>query len=383
MADKEVPMDSEIYIKLARHLDDLPGGFPSTKNGVELRILKRLFSPMEAQLACCLTLIPEGPKVVAGRFKRSLEETFQQLEIMTRKGFILKTGSGGAPTYMALQFVVGIWEFQVANLDPGLVADMEEYVPVLFNPGDWKKAPQMRTIPVNRSLDHTLAILPHEKAEALLREKKHFVIGPCICRKERTIAGEGCRKPLEMCISFGDDDSYFVKNKIGRKACREEVLDILSLADKKGLVLQPSNSKEISWICCCCGCCCGVLRTLKTYPNPSDLTANPFIACLDSSKCNGCGICGKRCQMDAFSFSVEKASLNEKRCIGCGLCVSTCPTKALRLVRLPDHIQPNVPKNLAAAALKLAWKRKKIGPVSVGRMLLRSQRDRFLAMKSK
>ncbi len=368
-------VNSDIYRALAGHLDDLPGGFPSTKSGVELRILKKLFSPEEARLACCLTLIPEGPHVIAGRFRQSTGETAKKLETMARNGLIMETGTG----YMALQFVVGIWEYQVENLDPELVADMEEYIPTLFNAEDWRKAPQMRTIPVNRSIDHKLEVLPHEKAEALIRDKKHFVIGPCICRKERTIAGKGCDKPLEACISFGDDESYFVKNNIGRRASRKEVLDLLALADRKGLVLQPSNAKNITWICCCCGCCCGVLRTLKFYPDPASLTANPFAVVLDASGCNGCGICLTRCQMEAFSFSGEKVMLDEKRCIGCGLCVSTCPTDALKLVRLPGYLQPRVPRNLATAVLRLAWKRKKIGPLRFGKMFLKSQRDRMLA----
>ena len=42
---------SEVYRKLARHLDNLPGGFPSTESGVELRILRRLFTPEDAELA--------------------------------------------------------------------------------------------------------------------------------------------------------------------------------------------------------------------------------------------------------------------------------------------------------------------------------------------
>ena len=43
-------MTEEIYQQLARHLDDLPGGFPPTKSGVELRILRRLFTPEQASL---------------------------------------------------------------------------------------------------------------------------------------------------------------------------------------------------------------------------------------------------------------------------------------------------------------------------------------------
>ncbi|RTZ98565.1 MAG: 4Fe-4S ferredoxin, partial [Deltaproteobacteria bacterium] len=42
---------TDIYEKLARHLDHLPAGFPATESGVELRILRRLFSEEEAGIA--------------------------------------------------------------------------------------------------------------------------------------------------------------------------------------------------------------------------------------------------------------------------------------------------------------------------------------------
>ena len=46
---------ADIYEQLARFLDDLPAGFPRSESGVELRILRRLFTPEEAALAstCC------------------------------------------------------------------------------------------------------------------------------------------------------------------------------------------------------------------------------------------------------------------------------------------------------------------------------------------
>ena len=38
----------DVYTRLREHLDRLPAGFPATESGVELRILKRLFTPDEA-----------------------------------------------------------------------------------------------------------------------------------------------------------------------------------------------------------------------------------------------------------------------------------------------------------------------------------------------
>ena len=107
-----------IYSELARHLDDLPGGFPSTDSGVELRILRKLFTPEEAELALYLSLIPEESRVIARPARMSREEAGRRLDEMAGKGLILSIVIGGRPIhYMAAQFVVGIREFHQNSLD--------------------------------------------------------------------------------------------------------------------------------------------------------------------------------------------------------------------------------------------------------------------------
>jgi ferredoxin len=368
-------MAGDIYKQLARHLDRLPGGFPPTQSGVEIRILKRLFSPEEARLACHLTLLAETVPVIALRSGLTVARAGELLDEMAHKGLVFK--SSPPPRYMAAQFVVGIWEYQVGRLDPGLVDDMEEYLPQLFDGGAWRASPQMRTIPVGRSIDAGLKILPHETASALLEKKDSFVVTPCICRKEQHMQGSGCDRPLEACISFGAADSYYIETGAGRRASRTEVIEILKRADKSGLVLQASNGRDISWICCCCGCCCGVLRNLKRYPRPADMVAAPFTTRLDPALCNGCGVCETRCQLLALTIAGDQAQLDAGRCIGCGLCVSTCAAGALTLARKPAAQQPRVPLNTATSMLRLAWKRKVTGPGSLIRMVLTSQKDRL------
>jgi len=135
-------MAIDTYERLAKHLDDLPGGFPRTESGVEIRILRRLFTPQDAQLALRLTLIPEEPRVVARRAKIPVEEATQRLVEMDKKGLI--TGiqkKGKTPKYMALQFVVGIWEAQVNKLSRELIEDFEEYFPSWLKPGLGARSP--------------------------------------------------------------------------------------------------------------------------------------------------------------------------------------------------------------------------------------------------
>ncbi len=40
--------ETEVYHKLQQEIDKTPIGFPATGSGVELRLLKHLFSPEEA-----------------------------------------------------------------------------------------------------------------------------------------------------------------------------------------------------------------------------------------------------------------------------------------------------------------------------------------------
>ena len=42
---------NDVYLRLARRFESPPAGYPDTASGVELRILKRLFTPEEAEAA--------------------------------------------------------------------------------------------------------------------------------------------------------------------------------------------------------------------------------------------------------------------------------------------------------------------------------------------
>ncbi len=375
-------MTDPIYQKLARHLDNLPGGFPPSESGVEIRILKRLFTPDEAELATHLTLIAEEARVIARRAKITPRQAAERLELMAKKGLILRSVSDkGQPEYMAAQFVIGIWEYHVNDLDPGLIRDMNEYIPTLFDLEIWKKSPQLRTIPVKRSLTPQLDVMSYENAEELVRQQKKALVAPCICRRERKIMGEGCDKPVESCLVFGIGADHYQHNGLGRVIDIQEALDILKKADKSGLVLQPGNSQKIVNICCCCGCCCGILRNIKRHPRPADLVSTPFVAVADAETCNGCGVCVKRCQMDALSLRNDKAVLDVKRCIGCGLCVSTCPTKSLTLRRKPESEQVKIPKNVIETYIQLGRERGKLTTGDLIKMQLKSKIDRLLATK--
>ncbi len=372
-------MNSDIYEKLAKHLDDLPSGYPRTESGAEMRILRRLFTPEEAALAVHISLIEETAEVIARRAKISVKQAARILEEMEKKGLLyVHHRKGKPPRYQAAGYVIGFFEFQVNKLNPELIKDVEEYTPHWFDKGAWNKVPQLRTIPVNESIQVQNTVFPYEHAEKIIQEEKIFAVAPCICRQEQKILGRGCDNPLETCLVFGSAAEYYIHNDLGRKIDREEVREILKTANKAGLVLQPSNAKKPSNICTCCGCCCGVLRNIKRHPRPATLVWSPCIAELDTDMCSGCGVCESRCQMDAVYLKNGHAILEKDRCIGCGLCVSTCPTHALSLVRKPKSDQPRIPKNIVSTNIKLGRARSKLGVSKMIQMIVKSGIDRIM-----
>jgi Na+-translocating ferredoxin:NAD+ oxidoreductase subunit B len=372
----------DIYQRLAKHLDNLPGGFPSTESGVELRILKRLYTPDDAELALHLTLIPEKSCVIARRAGINYEVSEQRLEEMARKGLIYCSyPEKGPPKYQAANFAVGIWEFQVNKLDPEFVRDMDEYWPIFFNLDIWKKTPQMRTIPVNESINVKREVMSYEQAEELIRAYDRISLAPCICRQEHGLKGEICKKPVETCMQFGSIADFYIHHGRGRMITQQEALDVLRLANEHGLILQPNNSRDAAFLCCCCGCCCAVLRNIKRHPCPASLVTTPFIADFKAETCTGCKICIDRCQMEAIKVYTDKVFIDKDRCIGCGLCVSKCPDNALVLLRKPMSEQKDVPKNFSQTYIRLGRKRGKLSIGSMIGMLLKSKLDRIITSR--
>lgn len=369
----------DVYQRLADFLDELPAGYPKTEDGRELKLLRFLFSPEEAELALHLTLIAEPARVIAHRVKRPLGEVAEQLEQMARKGLIYSTHPpDGPPTYTAAQFAIGIFEFQVARMDRDLAKELSHYLESV-PPRFWERMPQLRTIPVGESIPSSSTVMLYEQAEELIRAQKKIRVNPCICRKQKELVGEGCDKPIETCLAFGRAGDYYERLGVGRFIDQEEALSLLVQAEEAGLVLQPSNTQKAACICFCCGDCCEALAIAKRHPRPAEIIVSPFRAVVDEALCSACGDCEPRCQMEAIGVDNGYALVNRDRCIGCGLCVTTCNEEAITLVRKPESEQAPVPRYLATQYLGALRSRGLTSPGDMARRVLRSRVDRIAA----
>ena len=342
--------NEKTYIDLQRHLDRQAVGFPATKSGAELRILKHIFSSKEAEIATCLTYKFEPIEMVferAGHLVESPEKLAEILSGIEKKGGIELKIKDGKRLYCNVPLVVGMYEFQLDKLTQGFIKDFDDYT------SDKKfgiefistKLSQMRTIPVARSIQPQHHVSTFDEVTMLLQQAEApFAIFECICRKKKALGGEPCQvtNRKETCFATGSMAQAVLRNGIGREITLDASLSILDENQKQGLVLQPSNTEKAEFICSCCGCCCGMLSMQKSLPKPVDFWASNYYAAADTDACNGCGNCEKRCQVGAARVSEQKqkTSVDVNRCIGCGLCIPTCPQKAMSLQKKPKEVRP-------------------------------------------
>ncbi len=334
-------MTDDVYRKLAKVLDTLPNGFPATESGIEIKILKWIFEPEEAELFCDLRLNFETAQQVSERTGRPLEGLEEKLLHMAERGEILTANMGGINLFKMVPYAVGIYEFTSDRMDQELAKLNEEYLPH-FLPGLLGNSPPIfQTIPVEEDLTASQEALPYQKISKLLESCQSFKVSVCHCKKENGLLNKPCDRPVEVCLAMAPiPDAFANATSSGRIISREEARSILTMAEEKGMVHLTSNVQDGHYfICNCCSCCCGVLDGINTLGIPAWSVFNSdYYAVIDADRCTSCGICAdERCQVKAIDAGEDVYEITPEKCIGCGLCISTCPEEAISLVKKSDE----------------------------------------------
>jgi len=341
---------SGVYRQLQLTLDEMPIGFPPTKSGVEIRLLKRLFTPEEAKIASKLKYHSKDWESLESIYKRlksegySKEELENHLDRMMKKGSIMGRIEGDIKLYSLAMLIVGIYEFQVNKLTKGFLEDLVQYIDEAWGQEARKiPIPQMRIVPVGLDLEHDIGITNYNDIKQLFENAEEpFTIVNCICRQANDILGEPCHvsSRREVCMGFGFMAKSYIDAGWGREITRDEALEILKKNEEEGLIFRPGNSQKVDFVCSCCTCCCGI-KALKQLPNPADFVTSDYYAEVDPDLCTGCGNCIDRCQMDAISLVDSVSIVTRKRCIGCGNCVNACQDDAIHLNKKDrQHVPP-------------------------------------------
>jgi len=377
-----MPSEGDVYRRLQKHLDELPVAFPATASGVELRILKRLFTPEEAAVALALSALPETVEKIQHRLPgRTAEDVERMLDRMVEKGAIFggrMMAREGRKRYSRAPLVIGMYEAQVDRLTKEMQEDFDQYAREGFaSTLLGAKTKQMRTIPVNARFVPDRLVGRYDDARKMIGEGDGpWAARNCVCRQGKDLLGEACRQTTSrrVCLTIGGAARASVAAGDGQALTREETLALLDQAERDGMVLQPANARDPVFICFCCGCCCGLLQTAKLFPKPAEYLQSNYQAVVDAGLCSECGTCHPRCPMEALSSGDGATAVDLDRCIGCGLCVCTCPTEAVTLRAKAERTVP--PKDLKALYGKIMAERfgllgtaKRIGRALLGRQI--------------
>jgi electron transport complex protein RnfB len=327
-------MHDAVYHKVAKVLDTLPNGFPSTENGVEIKLLKKVFTSEQAELFCEMRLTFETAEEIAERTGRPLEEVQRIVVSMAEAGQIFMIKLGRTRYFKMLPWVFGIYEFQLRRIDREFAKLHEEYAPV-YGMQFFSAAPQlMQVLTIEEEISAKEEALPYEKVSSIIEAGQSFLVNDCICKKEQGLLEKPCDRPVQVCLAVAPIPGIFDNSPQGRVISRSEAYELLKKTEEEGLVHLTSNVQNGSvYICNCCKCCCGVLGAINKLGIPASTVINShYYAEIDPGACIGCGLClEKRCQVGAIEEGQEAYRIIPERCIGCGLCIRTCPAEAIRL----------------------------------------------------
>ncbi|MFX0175603.1 MAG: ATP-binding protein [Candidatus Hodarchaeota archaeon] len=344
----------DIYRNLQIHLDQFPIGFPPTKTGIELKLLKNVFTEKEAIIATKLRASFDSLEEIHERFNEmemKHDELEQILDVMVKKGTLKYKVVNGNKMYANIPLIVGIYEHQVNKLTPEFFNDFKEYLLTAFGAELLgTKISQFRTIPIGESITPEHAIADYDEIRKVIENSIEPIgVANCVCRQANEVMGHSCEKTSlkETCLYFNSTGQLFIDQGWARPISKEEALDIVNQSEKDGLTLQAGNTKNPEFICSCCSCCCQILTNLQKIPRPSRVISSNYYAVVDPELCVGCETCLERCQINSIKIVDNKAKVLLKRCIGCGVCVPSCLEDAISLKKKTEiSVPPQTLENL-------------------------------------
>ncbi len=351
--------EHEIYETFREWLDQAWLKMPA--NDDLYTLLRTHYTPEEAEFLAGFPFRRTAVEDLVDLKGMEESEMLPILDKLAKAGKLWKDQKNGRIRYGLNEIMMGLYrttfwagredEHSIKLSPPASHYQMSEFMDA-FGKADFKGN---RTVPIAETVHPNSTIKPYEDMVKILDDFEYYSVSACACRHKKALDPdyETSKMPLEVCLHFDALGRYIVENDMGREITREETEEILKKSAKAGLVQAISNYQEKpDTICNCDKQHCWQFENYHILEHNTSVNASEFVLATTSETCKGCGLCVKRCPMDALQMIDYTAAdpeinkkgkvplLNANACLGCGVCVVKCPTRSLVLETKKETVEP-------------------------------------------